>query len=492
MSLHVQLTPEAADRLKAQKRNSTITSLLISILTIILVGVLLAFLAIKGLNIDNPDIVTYSASSQDDNKLETREVSTSIQRKPSAPSSSMAKVIAANTASPTAIPVPENAVPVPSTDFGDGDDFGAGWGDGSGTGGGGGFGNIPAELRKRCSPEDRLQRLAESGGTPECEVAVVAALRWLQNNQASNGSWGSDKPVAMTGLAILAFLGHCETPLSPEFGDTVTKGMIYLVDNNRKQKGKSGTVLSDKHWVYEHAIALYALSESYTFCKQLDIEDRIPGLKDSVQEGIQWIIDNQTGRGGWDYSYNTTGQRGGDTSIVAWHMQALKAAKATGLEFSKKNQAIDGGLDFLEDTATPSGAFAYDFSLNPAPHRRDGHFTLAGAGTLCFQQHKGISNSLARAGVKYIDENSVFNFGSGDANLYEHYYSSQAMINHGGEPWKKYNELFRDELLKAQLPDGSFPLQGSMLRHQDVVYSTTLATLMLEVYYRFLPGTSGS
>jgi hypothetical protein len=30
-----------------------------------------------------------------------------------------------------------------------------------------------------------------------------------------------------------------------------------------------------------------------------------------------------------------------------------------------------------------------------------------------------------------------------------------------------------------------------MLRRQDIVYSTALATLMLEVYYRFLPGTGG-
>lgn len=489
MSIHAQLTPEAAERLRAQKRNSTIASLLISILTIVLFAMLLGFLFIKGLSLDAPDIVSYQASSNEDNKIESKELNTSIQRQPSAPSSNMAKVIAANTASPTAIPVPEVAVPVPSSAFGDGDDFGAGWGDGSGDGGGG-FAGIPAELRKRCSPEDRLQRLAESGGTPECETAVVAALRWLQKNQAKNGSWGDDKPVAMTGLALLAYLGHCETPLSVEFGDTVTKGMVYLVNNNRKQKGKSASTLSDKHWPYEHAIALYALCEAYTFCKQLDIEDRIPGLRESVQGGIDWILNNQTEPGGWDYSYNTTNKRPGDTSIVAWHMQALKAAKATELEFSKKDRAIKGGLDFLAKTVGKDGGFGYNFTRKPAGKNKD-HFTLTGAGTLCFQQHKGTSNSTARNGVKYISENSKFSFKSNDANLYEHYYSSQAMINHGGQPWKQYNELFRDELLKAQLKDGSFPIKGSKLRHKDTVYSTALATLMLEVYYRFLPGTGG-
>ena len=55
----------------------------------------------------------------------------------------MSKVIAANTSSPTAIPIPEIDVPDPSTDFGDGNDFGDGWGVGDGSGAGGGFGNIP-------------------------------------------------------------------------------------------------------------------------------------------------------------------------------------------------------------------------------------------------------------------------------------------------------------------------------------------------------------
>lgn len=64
------------------------------------------------------------------------EMSNTAPKRPSAPGSSMAKVIAANTPSPTNIPVPSIAVNEPSLDFGDGDDFGAGWGAGSGSGGG--------------------------------------------------------------------------------------------------------------------------------------------------------------------------------------------------------------------------------------------------------------------------------------------------------------------------------------------------------------------
>ena len=265
MSLHAQLTPEAAEALRTQKRNSTLASLLISILTIVLLGIILAIIALKSFKITPPDIVTYKASSGEEDKPEIREINPSVQKKPSAPSSAMAKVIAAQTTSPTAIPVPEVDVPLPANDFGDGDDFGAGWGSGGG-GGGGGFSNIPATMRKRCTAADRLQRLADNGGNEQCEESVMKALRFLQKKQNKNGSWGGDKQVAMTGLALLAYLGHCETPLSEEFGETVTNGMVYLVNNNMKHNGRSASDFKDRHWCYEHAIAMYALSESYTFC----------------------------------------------------------------------------------------------------------------------------------------------------------------------------------------------------------------------------------
>ena len=92
-------------------------------------------------------------------------------------------------------------------------------------------------MRKRCSKDDRLQRLKENGGTPACEEAVLKGLRWLKTNQSPDGSWGKP-PVGMTGLVLLAYFGHCETPASDEFGDSCLKGIVYLVDMAMKNNGK--------------------------------------------------------------------------------------------------------------------------------------------------------------------------------------------------------------------------------------------------------------
>ena len=169
MSLHAQLSPEAEEQLRAQKRNSTVSSIFISMLVIILLALIMAFIFLPSLFVESPTIVTYNSGAPDEEELEKKEINNQIKRQPSAPSSSMAKVIASTTPSPTAIPIPEVDVPNPSTDFGSGDDFGDGWGSG-GDGGGGGFGNIPATMRKRCSAADRLARLSDNGGTPSAKT----------------------------------------------------------------------------------------------------------------------------------------------------------------------------------------------------------------------------------------------------------------------------------------------------------------------------------
>jgi hypothetical protein len=73
------------------------------------------------------------------------------------------------------------------------------------------------------------------------------------------------------------------------------------------------------------------------------------------------------------------------------------------------------------------------------------------------------------------------------------------MMNRGGNEWKKYNDLMRDEVLKNQNADGTWKDIGNgagvggALRGngQAQFYRNCLATLMLEVYYRFLPSSGG-
>ncbi len=345
------------------------------------------------------------------------------------------------------------------------------------------FPTIP-EMGKRCSKQDRLARIKETGGTAACEDAVVKGLRWLKANQNPDGSWGAANKPAMTGLALLAYFGHCETPstLSEEFGESCMKGVVYLIDLGMKNNGILTPNIKVNSAPYEHAIATYAMGEAATFCRELKIE--LPNLVEVTGKAGQFIIDNQHKNGGWSYGY-ATDQGHTDSSVVGWQLQALKACSHAHIPYQGLNSAVDKGLRYLSTLQNESGAFGYN---SPG-----GRTSLTGVGVLCFQMWDKGKSSEVRKGVKFIKDNFKLDWNTADSDLYSHYYASQAMMQAGSSHWKSYNERFRDQLLNNQNPDGSWKapaFTGHGLSPGNDVYRNTLCILMLEVYYRFL-NTSG-
>jgi hypothetical protein len=294
----------------------------------------------------------------------------------------------------------------------------------------------------------------------------------------------------MTGLALLAYFGHCETPASEEFGDSCLKGITYLVDLGMKNNGRIGANMSAQPFCYEHAIATYALAEATTFCK--DLKPELPNLKAITEKAGQFIIDNQNDKGAWAYGYKKTG---GDVSVVGWQIQALKACSHTGIKFRGMIPCINKGLAYLITCQNDNGGFGYN-GKNPVGGL-DYH-TLTGVGMLCNQMWDK-NKAEVRKGARYVLKNTKFDYNGECSDLYGHYYESQAMMQLGGTEWKKYNDLFRDQVLNNQDRDGSWkaPGGGKKIRGNehvkaDKVYRTTLCILMLEVYYRFLSTDGGS
>ncbi len=138
MSLHANISPEAVAKLAAQKRNSTITSVIIALLLCALLGLILWIISLTPLFKNNEETVSYSTNSSNEQEITKPEMTDQVEKKPSAPSANLSKVIASTTPSPTAVPVPDITVTEPSLDFGNSDDFGDGWGSGGGGSGGGG------------------------------------------------------------------------------------------------------------------------------------------------------------------------------------------------------------------------------------------------------------------------------------------------------------------------------------------------------------------
>jgi prenyltransferase beta subunit len=374
-----------------------------------------------------------------------------------------------------------------------GSGIGSGWGPGSGAG----FIALPKLYASRCSPAERSAKMKANGGSEACETAVQKGLEWLAKKQNSDGSWGTGHKAGMTGLALLAYLGHCETPESIKYGETVLKGITYLIDLGRNQKQEQFEgIFSTKPQVisstYEHGIATYALGEMYSFAKLGTKE--LPGLREGFEKGVKIIIENQNDKGSWSYKegigYSKDGRN--DLSLTGWQFQALKAAKHTNLKIAGLSKAINQVEDYLKSTQTKDGGFG-----NPDRTEHYNQWNLTGAAVLGLQTLGSGNSGPVNKGIRWMmDEAKKEPLAWGnDAYLYTWYYNTQALFQKGGEAWDLWNSQFQKELLANQLPEGNYKAEtaGSVRAAASAaaggdadIYRTCLCTLMLEVYYRYL------
>lgn len=312
---------------------------------------------------------------------------------------------------------------------------------------------------------------AYGGGGNATERAVLKALRWLKDHQEKDGSWSPKYKEAMTGMALLAFLAHGETPSSEEFGPTVQKGISWLAERMLNKKGL-------EHRGYSHGIATYALCEAYTLTK-------IPFLKPAMEKGLQRIIDGQQGRGGFDYNYADKGRW--DLSVAAWQLQAMKAGMAAGATNPGLEEAMKKGAGFLKNTAYANSKFGYSKAGK-------GSNSMQGAGTLCLQL---LGEGKSREAKSCVDDTlskmePIWEKGGKHAS-YEWYYCTQAIFHGGLKEFKQWNSQFAPMIVRNQKDDGHWvepttkPEEDNPKKSNAPFMATALNALSLQVYYRYLP-----
>jgi len=352
------------------------------------------------------------------------------------------------------------------------------------------------------SGNNRKGALKRYGGGRRTEKSLLSGLRWLKDHQNSDGSWGDSAQnnfPAYTGMALLAFLAHGETPSSAEFGQTVMKAIKKLVE----YVGYDGMGVPGG---YRHAIATYALCEAYGLTQ-------IPDLEDIMNKCVQRIVNGMNKDGSFNYLYengdfkqvwdNQTVSGRCDLSVGGWNYQALKAAYADGSTANGLEEVIDRGINVgLKKTHFAGSGFSYNKKGGASE-------VITAVGTLCLQLYGEGSSQEAQAGLATLEDQSNFwiAWKGKDGkiipwSLYKWYYQTQAIFQgHKGTggKWKKWNKMFTRELIRRQKEDGRWEspaFEGKVGGHSEntelhgldqPVYSTSLCCLMLEVYYRYLP-----
>jgi hypothetical protein len=343
--------------------------------------------------------------------------------------------------------------------------------------------------------EGRSDVARSHGGTEASEQAVEAALTWLANNQDTLGYWdasahgsgkvkidesGNDRrnpgqtaDSGVTALAVLAFLGAGYTRDEGPHAETVDRALTWLVANQRED-GYLGADARNFERMYCHGMATYALAEAYGM--RADPSDA--RLRRPLEKAIAYIAAQQGEDGGWRYA---PGQEG-DMSMFGWQLMALRSADIAGVPVpaSAKTKAIR----FLKDRSrgTSGGLAGYLNDQPPTP-------SMTAEALFC-KQVLGITrtNPASVEAVAFLLENAPRR---SKLDLYYWYYGTLAMYQYGGPAWDKWNAAIRDLLVAEQVKDGdnagSWEPRDAWGPYGGRVYSTAVATLSLEVYYRFLP-----
>ncbi len=346
---------------------------------------------------------------------------------------------------------------------------------------------LPTTMQNRCG-EARIKRMLEAGGNPQTEIAIQKGIDWLKSKQNPDGSWGlpsSLYPNAETSFALLVLTGHCEIAEDSESEAIFTKAVVFLLDQFKKNHhfGSRGS-WGDKGGpgVYEYALATYALAEAYIFCQSFSIE--IPELKETLKTAGNRVLSSQSHNGGWAYMYRE--DKAGDTSISAFHMQAVYACQLTGLWPNERFQPIyDRFMKGIVARQSKAGGVGYVQNLDDNTKDRP---KLTCNAYFCFQLGGRGKSEPAKKMLEFI-KSEGYNTGKCAKMAqtpYYQYYLFQAMRNDGGDEWNKYHHILRDSLLESQFKTGQW-LGNNEGAIPGTHMGTCLALLTLQTYYRNLP-----
>ena len=284
------------------------------------------------------------------------------------------------------------------------------------------------------SASGRASSVSKFGGNKVGQDALLRALWWLAKVQNPDGSWGTSNPQAFTGLALLTFLAHGETPTSKHFGTTVKKAMQWLA--NDPMNGKHGRS-------YGHGIKAYALAEAYAMTG-------VYMLEGAMNNAIRIVIDGQQDPGCYTYNYSKDHASKQDLSVAGWNYQALKAAYGAGCEEAGLQDAIYKAIDWLKKAGDLEKGFPYNLSTQANGGTKH---TMRAVGCLCLQLFGEGRTKEIQDDIKTIASTDLANLNWNKPpkeSLYGWYYATQVMFQAGGGAWKGWNRKFLNNFEKKQ------------------------------------------
>ncbi|MEL6110704.1 MAG: prenyltransferase/squalene oxidase repeat-containing protein, partial [Planctomycetota bacterium] len=326
--------------------------------------------------------------------------------------------------------------------------------------------------------------LTQTGGDLQTEAAVRAALRFLAETQRDDGGWdprtsgagverrplgetrfgaGTKCDTGLTGLTLLAMIGAGNTHQRGEYADVVYRGLAYLI-HAQKPDGSLGGDATVYASTYCHSMAALALCEAAVITKDasaIAASKRAIGYTSRMQHPVT---------GGWRYTKGDPG----DLSQLGWQAMVLDAGRRAGI--SIEAGSITGVERFIRSVRTGRGGLAC-YRPGEATSRT---MTAESLATRLLFGERVPQAEIVEA-ERYLLQRVP---GSGQDNYYYWYYASLALHQLQDNAWEQWNAALKNRLLATQKPNGSWSADTMWGGYGGTVYSTAMATLCLETYYR--------
>lgn len=345
-------------------------------------------------------------------------------------------------------------------------------------------GRLDSDFANRVGSAKQIA-LEQTGGDARTEAAVQAALRFLCQAQRPDGAWdpaasgagqeraplgetrdgaGKRAETAITGLALLALMGAGHTHQAGDHADHVYRGLAFLIRGQKADGSLAGNAsLYAAH--YSHGMAALAMAEAAAITRD-------PAAIEATRRAVRHTQRMQhPTTGGFRYRPGETG----DMSQLGWQAMVLDAAFRADVAVDPA--AIRGIQTFLRSVRGGTHGGLARYRPGEAPSRT----MTAEALAIRLLLGEAVPQAEIEEAQRYMLEQPP---GVGQDNYYYWYYATMALHQLQDDAWERWNAALRERLLATQRPDGSWSDATVWGGYGGTVYTTAMATLCLESYYR--------
>lgn len=332
----------------------------------------------------------------------------------------------------------------------------------------------PTALWQPAQPRDRENSPNEKSPaelvTPKTQAAINKGLNFLLRNQVKTGrnrgafgNGGYSGGVATASLAGLAMMCAGHSPGQGKHGKAIDYCVEFVLKHVRDTGYISRSTAGNEN-MYGHGFSMLFLSQAYGMTQKAEIGKKL-------RKAVELTCKTQNDEGGWRYQPRKSDA---DLSITVCQIMGLRGARDAGIDVP--DEVRKKCIEYVKKSQNKNGSFRYVL--------KGGHstFAMTAAGVTSLYSAGIYDGEGVESGLKYLKKFKPTGTNRSSHYFYSNYYAVQAMWHAGGDYWNAWYPAIRDELVKSQSADGSWPFSEA-----ELPFGAAMGCIILQMPLNYVP-----